>query len=377
MEEQRNHRKLSPLLWFKGLSPWICGVFLNVAVMLLLVLIFFMAGSYTYGPAKTARGYYEARLAEDWNAVYDNCKFPDSRFLSRQIFVNAMSYQEEETSAEMQTPEITSYMMRKKENSGNRATYQVNYSLKDDGDAHIESIALEKGSSVLKVFNNWYVLPENLYIKDVSVTVPEGARLTIDGIDVLKELKKDSEVSNRATYNIPYLFCGYHTIELEETGKDTYRKIFKLEEKKALEFIPDLQLNNKSGKEICEQTEKAIDGIYTAAAAQKDFKEISAFFSSDAKTQKSARKAYEELVSEFSTRKTTGISTLSVTRVITSVQNREDVMRVEIELSYTAERVRKRFFFFYNTENYSDSTKLKAQVTKEGDYWVFDEGIIP
>lgn len=377
MEEQKKHRKLSPLLWLKGLPSWICGLLLNVAVMLLLVLIFFMAGSYVYGPAKTARGYYEASLAEDWNAVYDNCKFPDSRFLSRQIFVNAMSYQEEGASAEKQIPEITSYMMRKKEDSGNRAIYQVNYSLKDDGDAHIESVALERGSSVLKLFNNWYVLPENLYMKDVSVTVPKEARLTIDGIDVLKELKKDSGVSDRATYNIPYLFCGYHTIELEEAGKETYRKIFKLEEKKALEFIPELQLNNKSGKEICEQAEKTIDGIYTAAAAHKDFKEISHFFSSDAKTQKSAQKSYEELASKFSTQNTTGISTLSVTRVITSVQNKEDVMQMEIELSYTAERVRKRFFFFYNTQTYSDSSKLKTQVTKEGDYWVFDEGIIP
>lgn len=377
MEEQKNHRKLSPILWFKGLPPWICGLLLNVAVMLLLVLIFFMAGSYIYGPAKTARGYYEAKLAGDWNAVYDNCKFPDSRFLSRQIFVNAMSYQENGTSAEIKPPEITSYMMRKKQDNGNRATYQVNYSLKDDGDAYIESIALERGSSVLKVFNNWYVLPESLYIKDVSITVPEGARLTIDGVDVLKELKKESEVSDRATYNIPYLFRGYHTIELEESGKDTYRKIFELDEKKALEFIPELQLNNKSGKEICEQAEKAIDGIYTAAAAHKDFKEISSFFASDTKMQNSAQKSYEELVSEFSTRKTSGISTLSVTRVTTSVQNKEDAMQVEIELSYTAERVRKRFFFFYNTENYSDSAKLKAQVTKEGEHWVFDEGIIP
>ena len=376
MEEQNNSQKLSPVLWFKGLPAWIRGVVINVAVMLLLVIVFFMAGNYLYGPAKTARAYYEAKLAEDWNGVYDNCKFPKSPFLSRQVFVNANSYEKDGAATESETPEITSYMMRKKQSDRSSAVYQVNYSLKGDGEAHIESLSMERGNSVLKMFHNWYVTPENLYIQDVKITVPEDARLIIDGIDVTEKYKEKSGDSMKAVYKIPYLFLGWHTVELKEPGKENYREIFELRENKALEFIPELQLNNQSGKEICDQAEKALDAIYTGAASNKDFEKISKYFSSDKDTQKAAKKAYDDLTERFATKKTVGIATLSVTRVTTSVQNKEELMHAEIEVNYTAEKVSKWFFFFYDTENYSDSTVLNSQVTKEDGNWVFDAGII-
>lgn len=377
MEEQKNGLRTSPVLWFKGLQPWIRGLIINAAVMLLLVAVFFMAGNYMYGPAKTARAYYEAKLAEDWNGVYDNCKFPKSEFLNRQIFINAMSDYGESSAAESTIPEITSYMMRKKESEGNHAVYQVNYSLKGDGDAHIEKLAMERGSSVLKMFYNWYVTPEDLYLEDVKVTIPKDARLEIDGIDVTEKYIEKGGDSEKAVYKIPFLFQGWHTVELKEKGKENYREIFQLKEKRALEFIPDLQLNNKSGKEICDQAEKVLDAVYTAGAGNKDFNKISRYFSSDKDTQKAVKKAYEDFSDQFTTKKKVGISTLSVTRVTTSVQNREDVMYAEIEVNYTAEEVSNWFFFFYDTENFSGTEVLKGQVRKEGDKWVFDEGIIP
>lgn len=376
MEEQKNSQKLSPVLWFIGLPAWIRGIVINVAVMLLLVMVFFMAGNYLYGPAKTARAYYEAKLAVDWNGVYDNCKFPKSSFLSRPVFVNANSYERDGTATESEAPEITSYMMRKKQSDGNRAVYQVNYSLKGDGEAHIESLTMERGSSVLKMFHNWYVTPEDLYIQDVKITVPEDARLMIDGIDVTEKYKEKSGDSMKAVYQIPYLFLGWHTVELKEPGKENYREIFELRENKALEFIPELKLNNQSGKEICDQAEKALDAIYTGASANKDFEKISIYFASNKDTQKVAKKAYEDLTEQFATKKSVGIATLSVTRITTSVQNKEELMHAEIEVNYTAEKVSKWFFFFYDTENYSDSTVLNSQVTKEDGNWVFDAGII-
>lgn len=377
MEEQKNSQKFSPIPWFKSLPAWIRGVVINVAVMLLLVIIFFMVGNYLYGPAKSARAYYEAKLSEDWNGVYDNCKFPESPFLSRQNFVNANSYVKGGAAAESELPEITSYMMRKKQSDGNTAVYQVNYSLKGDGEAHIESLSMERGSSVLKMFNNWYVTPEDLYIQDVKITVPEDARLVIDGIDVTEKYKEKSGDSTKAVYKVPYLFLGWHTVELKEPGKENYREIFQLRENKALEFIPELQLNNQSGKEICDQAEKALEAIYAGAASNKDFNKISKYFAGDKDTQKAAKKAYEDLADQFATKKSVGIATLSVTRVTTSVQNKEELMHAEIEVNYTAEKVSKWFFFFYDTENYSDSVLLKSRVTKEDGKWVFDAGIIP
>ena len=149
MEEQKRIRQFSPIQWLKGRQPWVRGMILNGAVFLLLIVVFFMTGSYMYGPAKNARAYYEAKLAGDWNRMYDCCVFPESSFLSKQNFVNAMSYRTNQDTDEQELPEISSYIMRKKGKNGNQVNYQVNYSLKDDGDAQIESLVMERGSSVL------------------------------------------------------------------------------------------------------------------------------------------------------------------------------------------------------------------------------------
>jgi len=60
-----------------------------------------------YGPAKNARAYYEAKLVGDWNRMYDCCVFPESSFLSKQNFVNAMSYRTNQDTDEQEMPEIT------------------------------------------------------------------------------------------------------------------------------------------------------------------------------------------------------------------------------------------------------------------------------
>lgn len=377
MEEQKRIRQFSPIQWLKGRQPWVRGMLINGAVFLLLIVVFFMTGSYMYGPAKNARAYYEAKSAGDWNRMYDCCVFPESSFLSKQNFVNAMSYRTNQDTDEQELPEITSYMMRKKGKNGNQVNYQVNYSLKDDGDAHIESLVMERGSSVLRVFSNWYVLPEDLYVQDISVTVPKRARLSIDGTEVAEKYLTESQDEEKAVYQIPYLFLGYHTIELKERGKEDYREIFELTEKRSLKFIPEMQLSNKSGKEICDRVEEAVDAICRAATAHKDFGEISGYFSADTATQKAARAAYENLESQFSTKKKVGIATLSVTRVTTSVRNQSEAMTADIEINYAAEKVSKKFFFFYKTKSYQEQMQLKTTVTKEDGQWLFDEGVIP
>lgn len=378
MKNQDNKNRPSFLRWFGSLPPWVKGVACNCTVLALLGLIFFLCGNYMYGPAKTARAYYEARLAKDWNTVYDCCVFPKSSFLSRQNFVNANDYDPESggEGGQKELPEITSYMMRKKGNEGGKTIYQINYSLKDDGEAHIEKLLMERGSTVLWFFSNWQVSPEDMYVADVNIAVPAKARLVLDGSDVTGKYKVKSSDSEKDIYQIPYLFLGWHTVELKESGKENYREVFELKEKRTLEFIPELQLNNKSGKEICERAEKAVDMIYQTAASHGDFKDISEYFFSDSKTQKAAEKAFGELSEEFSTSREAGIATLSVTRVTTSVKNQDDVMSAGIDVVYTAEKVNRWLFFFYKTKTYSDSVELKANVLKEDGQWVFDEGII-
>jgi hypothetical protein len=185
----------------------------------------------------------------------------------------------------------------------------------------------------------------------------------------------DSKDGNLAVYKIPYMFRGNHTIELKETGKDTYQGIFEIDDQNSVEVVPELALSNESGREIGERAEQAVNDLFKAVSVHRPFSKVSGYVSED--DQKPAKTAYKNLESEFSTNKKAGITTLSVTRVTTSVKNKDDKMSAEIEMRYTIQEVKRRFFFFYKEKNYSDIEKLKVRVTKENGQWVFDEGIIP
>ena len=52
-------------------------------------------------------------------------------------------------------------------------------------------------------------------------------------------------------------------------------------------------------------------------------------------------------------------------------------MTADIEINYAAEKVSKKFFFFYKTKSYQEQMQLKTTVTKEDGQWLFDEGVIP
>ena len=72
----------------------------------------------------------EACLAGDWNSAYDVCQFPDSTFLSRKNYVNAMTWKAKQDGTDGQeTPEIKSFFMRRKQNleTGENRIYTVRY----------------------------------------------------------------------------------------------------------------------------------------------------------------------------------------------------------------------------------------------------------
>lgn len=371
--EQTNEKKESifrKLLALPLLAKVLIG---NALVLAVLVIFFFMAGVYMYSPAKAARAYYEATFSEEWNAVYDNCIFPDKTFLTRKNFVNAKTYQAEQSNSAK--PEITSFSLRKKGDLGDIEQYTVKYSLKGDENAYSPVLRIQKkGDPILGLFNNWYVLPEELYAENVKIGVPKDAVFILDGMEIGEEYETASSDNAISVYQIPYIFLGGHTLELQETGKKAYLEVIEVVDGSDLQFIPELKLNDNSGREICNRAEKAIAAVYEAAAENKDFKTVSGYFSKDA--QKAAETAFKSFKSKFSTKKKKGIATVSITQIASAITNKNEVMSADIKISYTTEEVYKWMFFFYKTRTKTGSAELTAIPVREDGVWVFDENII-
>ena len=271
---------------FRDLPMSLRILIVNLSLFLILCAVFFMAGAYLYAPQAAGRNYVEACLAGDWNSAYDVCQFPDSTFLSRKNYVNAMTWKAKQDGTDGQeTPEIKSFFMRRKQNleTGENRIYTVRYTLKGMSDSQEETLEIAAGDTVKWNFKEWYVVPKDSCVTDVEITVPADASFYLDGVQVGKKYLKET-ADNVSIYKIPYLFLGGHTIELTEKQKDPYREIVLVQDNSSMEFLPDLKLNDSTGKTIADRAEESLDKVFTAAAAGKSFSTIKNEFSADIHT---------------------------------------------------------------------------------------------
>lgn len=374
MEEKKKF-DLTGISWRKFflLPFWLRMLVTGGCSLLVLMVVFFMVGSYLYSPQKTARDYYEAQLSGDWNRMYDCCLFPEGTFLSRKNFVNAKSYGEEDGK---ELPKIKNYRMRKtgtneKTESG---IYQITCTL--EGISEVQNLTLEiaGGADVLGPFREWYIVPENLYVKDVEFVIPEGAQLYLDGIRITETYAQGSEDAettqeDTSVYCIPYLFLGYHTVQIQETGRDEYREIIQIKDDRAVEILPELKLNDANGKKIADLVEDAVQSFCEAGMKKQEFSKVSDYFLEDAAVQKKAKKAFEDFSAKAADETSTGVAKLVVTGVETTVSSRDGKMEAEVRISYTAEKVEKKLFFFYRTVTESDSRTFRIQVKNSQGEW--------
>ena len=339
---------------FRDLPMSLRILIVNLSLFLILCAAFFMAGAYLYAPQAAGRNYVEACLAGDWNSAYDVCQFPDSTFLSRKNYVNAMTWKAKQDGTDGQeTPEIKSFFMRRKQNleTGENRIYTVRYTLKWN-------------------FKEWYVVPKDSCVTDVEITVPADASFYLDGVQVGKKYLKET-ADNVSIYKIPYLFLGGHTIELTEKQKDPYREIVLVQDNSSMEFLPDLKLNDSTGKTIADRAEESLDKVFTAAAAGKSFSTIKNEFSADTAVQKTAKEQYQQLCDAYLNSDTnTGITSITVSSVSTTVTNESNQMKIETNVTAAIERRTRFLHFFRKTKIETVTWKLESVVTLENEKWV-------
>ena len=358
---------------FRDLPMSLRILIVNLSLFLILCAVFFMAGAYLYAPQAAGRNYVEACLAGDWNSAYDVCQFPDSTFLTRKNYVNAMTWKAKQDGSDGQeTPEIKSFFMRRKqslETGGNRI-YTVRYTLKGVSDSKEETMEIAAGDIVKWNFKEWYVVPKDSYVTDVEITVPANASLYLDGVQVGKKYLKET-ADTVSVYKIPYLFIGGHTIELTEAKKDPYREIILVEDNSSMEFLPDLKLNDSTGKVIADRVEESLDKVFAAAVNGKAFDTIKDEFSADTEVQANAKEQYQQICDAYLNSDTnTGITNVTISSISTTVTSVENQMQIATEVTATIEKRNRFLHFFRKTKTETVTWKIESAVTLEKETWV-------
>ena len=358
---------------FRDLPVSLRILIVNLSLFLILCAVFFMAGAYLYAPQAAGRNYVEACLAGDWNSAYDVCQFPDSTFLSRKNYVNAMTWKAKQSGSEGQeTPEIKSFFMRRKQSleTGENRIYTVRYTLKGVSDSQEETMEIAAGDIVKWNFKEWYVVPKDSYVTDVEITVPANASLYLDGVLVGKKYLKET-ADTVSVYKIPYLFIGGHTIELTEAKKDPYREIILVEDNSSMEFLPDLKLNDSTGKVIADCVEESLDKVFATAVNGKAFDTIKDEFSADTAVQADAKEQYQQIRDAYLNSDTnTGITSVTISSISTTVTSTENQMKIETDVTATIEKRTRFLHFFRKTKTETITWKIESAVTLEKETWV-------
>ena len=219
-------------------------------------------------------------------------------------------------------------------------------------------------------FKEWYVVPKDSYVTDVEITVPANASLYLDGVLVGKKYLKET-ADTVSVYKIPYLFIGGHTIELTEAKKDPYREIILVEDNSSMEFLPDLKLNDSTGKVIADRVEESLDKVFAAAVNGKAFSTIKDEFSADTAVQADAKEQYQQIRDAYLNSDTnTGITSVTISSISTTVTSVENQMKVETDVTATIEKRNRFLHFFRKTKTETITWKIESAVMLEKENWV-------
>lgn len=348
---------------------------INLLCVFIFLIVFISLGNSIYGPRNTLQSFMMHYLRGDWEYVYEMCEFPENAFLSPLDFVNAHSYVDNRDEKEESGGQVSNFKIKKQKEAGENKIYEISCRIENQEDDYVLQAELVKGDRAWNLFQTWKIIPRDLYTSDVVLKVPETADVWIDNKKLTEEYKAGAQ-EGKTEYRIPYLFYGYHTVLLEEEGKADYSDIIEVREKKELEIFPELKLNQNTGREIAERMNEAVDQILEAAMEKESFTKIRSYLIPDEQVLKKARERYEDLLDEISDSNRDGIYKLAVTDTNVEIAD-QDGLKGKIELEYTGEQVKRRFWFFYKNESFSGSTKSTVSITKDQDQWCFDENIIP
>lgn len=348
------------------------AVIANVLLFAVLAALYVVCGSRIYSPKTAVEEYYAAYAEGDWNKIFDACAFPTSEFLSRQSFVNAHSYHGISGEAEEEIIGFTVNLAQKDEIS---RIYQVDYRIKGNSEKLSTQVEAVRGKQAGIFFHEWEIVPDGMYMKNAEIQIPAQAKLTLDGIELSSDYYVSTD-SNVDIYRLPYLFCGYHTILLEQEGKESYREIYMAEAGKPLQILPELRLSETTGKEITGFVLDAVDAVYQAAISHEEFDTISQYFPSDAIGRNRAEEAYGEFTENFAGNWSRGVTKLAIRQMDINVSGGgSSGFEVTVDMTFSAEEAYRAWQFYSSTETYSGTSSLELRVyTNEADLKL-NEGI--
>lgn len=252
-----------------------------VAVVLAASVAFVCVGYAGSGYKKAAREYAQAVLECDWDTAYDLVDFPESEFLTKEIYKEIHKDETPKdlvsiTVAERQESQYDRFV----QDTGKRVTVTYLALGESQSDMNLRMDVLpEKYMMFFKQYkvNSRLFLTENVY-----VMVPFDSKLTVNGVEVGDTYKTTSDPTGVSTkmmdeYKIPYLFKGNNTFKVTGEMIEDYETTFWVDGSRKEVIISSSKVRMKEGilDNLLTQAETDLKMIADASLKNKDISKIS------------------------------------------------------------------------------------------------------
>ncbi len=312
-----------------GAIAMIVELFLAVALVVSLVLVINNQTS----PKKVAEEYWKATMELKWSQAYNYCDFPDGEFMSKQMYINAMSTGEEKVEynayeiydlseqAEEMVSAISEYLPENVTNAAEsniQKTYYISYVPKGGSDKVTEVVTLSKTKEKKFLFwTQWKVTAADCITSNVNVEVPLGAKVTFNDV----ELSKDwvTEEDSIARYTIPSLFTGEYQVEVTMEGMAPYRMLYNTYEGGI--FISHLEPTEEIKEQVGAQLVADAQAIVQAAVDGKKFETVEEYFAEYAIEDNSIEDDYEDLMELAGQEENSGLVSYEASDIIVSYES--------------------------------------------------------
>lgn len=340
----------------KGEKVQLIAILAAIVAVIACILVF----QFQYGAKATAERYANAALSNNWSRLYDTLYIEnDNEFQTKEAFVTAMTINHEEEAAGYTISSIT-----KADNSASGKVYFVTYSTADGSDTM--QINLKRQGLL------WKVQTEDYTVEKFTISVPEGAKVTVDKIEVPESYKEESSEAGQEVYSIAPVFGYTHYVEI--SGEE-------LEDSSELVTGYDGETSYVTAsykKEVVEKvSEQALEDLGTilsAAAANKKFSDVDVLQNIDDTYKEGAIYEYEYIrdtnLTSGSYRTFVGydMSNLEAnTRV--EKENGRNVLSVTLKGNYAYQYKYQSYYSSEETQTENGTCSQTMRYMKDGDDW--------
>ncbi|MGC4018125.1 MAG: zinc-ribbon domain-containing protein [Muricomes sp.] len=273
----------------KGLTKIQIVVIAEVICLILIIGIFFGAGSSRNSAESVAKRYFQAYSDRNWSKVYDMTDYPDGALLQKSQFIEAMK--------SLEVPEITSFEIEKgnQPDSGLEKHFTVQYTVKGEGADTLQLSLARQGEKSGLFFDTWKVSSYAQVAENFCINVPAGASAAVDGVALTEAEKGKSQADGMDSYYVT-IFTGIHKIQTAAPWFELYNTDFSATQDGQF-TVSGLKMTDVGQAAIQGKMQEALDKVYRAAMSGQEFSAVSELFPE--KYKKAGEQSYNSFVSEL------------------------------------------------------------------------------